>query len=147
MTTNATVHEILVAARALISDPENWVQRAYVLPARDGGQKYCAVGAVYTAASLAGNKEETIVCGEILRQCLPYLPIPSWDTISCISEFNDWHTHAQVLALFDYAIACTAPHKLPVSLQMETIVALPKPTEMEKHNEDSMVGTAQEAAS
>jgi len=90
--------ETLKAARHLISDPAKWTQGTI---ARDWTGKqttadsidafcWCAVGALEKVGSNAGPFRA-------LRWAMP-------SGYRSIVSFNDSHTHAEVLALFDKAI-------------------------------------------
>jgi hypothetical protein len=94
-----TALDKLRAARDLISDPERWTQGTI---ARDWTGKqttadavdafcWCAIGALEKVASNAQPFRA-------LRWAMP-------SGYRSIVSFNDTHTHAEVLALFDKAIA------------------------------------------
>lgn len=97
--------EILRDARALIADPKRWTRRAF---ARDGRSRqvdpqspravrYCATGALFKAS---GDNEVR----DALAALQAVLIDQGW-TVS-IEVFNDDYAgHADVLALFDRAIA------------------------------------------
>jgi hypothetical protein len=97
--------EILKAARELIAKPERWtrgyVARAGAVPltsAMDvGATCWCAMGAVDKSA---GGPDFSAPALDLLYPMLP----------GCgIAEFNDSHDHAEVLSLFDRAIASAQP--------------------------------------
>lgn len=98
-----TVKEVLIAARAKIADPANWTQGEYArtlegypldVHSRNAecwcsiGALACVMGDVVLAEHSASHKALEDVMGT------------RW-----IAEFNDTHTHAEVLAKFDEAIA------------------------------------------
>lgn len=97
--------EILTAARALIEKPENWCQGAYALtanrarevsPLDEYANCFCMIG----ACSRALQQEVDLVEDEhaaykALRKAVRKTPC----------EYNDSHTHAEVLKVFDRAIA------------------------------------------
>jgi hypothetical protein len=92
--------EILKAARELISVPERWTQGGSARD-RDGicvksasayAVCWCAAGAVYKTGC---NDDASL-------RALRFLDAVSGSTIE---PFNDSHTHAEVLAAFDRAIA------------------------------------------
>lgn len=98
------VREVLVKARELIADPERWVQhmnastadRRMVASTSCDACKWCANGAVMKVAGTCWNEN--------------YLPaMRTLDQIGGgdIVHFNDTHTHAEVIAAFDRAIAST----------------------------------------
>jgi hypothetical protein len=84
-----TALDVLKAARERISDPKRWCKGVYFDPATN---QCCMQGAVWHASepSLARG-----LASEALRK-LAQTSLPA---------FNDTHTHAEVLALFDEAIA------------------------------------------
>lgn len=93
--TALTVREVLVAARKLIKKPEDWVSNPY---ANGWDERNCALTAICEATSkfpeaierAAIAAVEDAIANELMR-------------------FNDTHTHAEVLAAFDKAIAeCAA---------------------------------------
>lgn len=97
--------QILKEARALIADEKNWTQDSFARnsagettePADDEAVCYCAIGALAKVARLSPEcnlPAENLVEEEALM--LGWINVP---------EFNDNHTHAEVLALFDRAIA------------------------------------------
>ncbi|MGV2110128.1 DUF6197 family protein [Agrobacterium salinitolerans] len=98
--------QILKEARALIADGGKWTQGAFarnslgekVDPSEEGAVCFCAIGALAKAAGANPESElpaENLLVTEMLEL----------DARECIPEFNDSHTHADVLALFDRAIA------------------------------------------
>lgn len=99
-----TTAEILRAARAKIDTPEKWTRGAYartksgriVGPECASAVHLCAVGAVTAAASPAMTVDDALV---VLARELP--------SAGGITNFNDHPgtTHADILALFDRAIA------------------------------------------
>ena len=94
-----TPAEQLRAARALISNPDNWTQGKFArdwtgketTPSATDAFCWCAVGAL----EKVGSNAEPF---KALRWSLP-------TGCRSISSFNDSHHHAEVLALFDKAIA------------------------------------------
>lgn len=97
--------ETLKAARQLISDPAKWTQTYYardasgypVPPTSLEAVCFCALGSIEHAA----NKNlltltETIAIIENVALS---------EHAMAVFELNDTHTHAEVLALFDAAIA------------------------------------------
>lgn len=98
--------EVLKAARELISNPARWTQGAF---AKDviGKQVafddpsavcWCARGAMYVIGDRSGLATDG---WRALRAAIQ----GSLDSDLCVSSFNDSHTHAEVLALFDATIA------------------------------------------
>ena len=103
--------ETLKAARQLISDPAKWTNSYYardsigidVSPSSDKAVCFCSIGAIRKFSEVLSEAEMFLLgfCSE------------THDTYA--EEFNDTHTHAEVLALFDAAIAelegCDARYK------------------------------------
>ena len=94
--------EVLKAARELIKDPARWTQDSY---ARDVDGKitdplnpdavcWCAVGAIMK------------IKGSVIIQC-PQGPLAEYTNGTSLIIFNDNHTHAEVMRLFDRQIADT----------------------------------------
>jgi hypothetical protein len=96
-----TTKDILIKAREIISDEKNWTQKAQARD-KDGHEVsylrpwavcFCSVGAVERAS--IGHP----------RRALAALDFLSGEICSNIAEFNDTSSHAEVLAMFDKAIA------------------------------------------
>jgi hypothetical protein len=92
--------ETLLKARELISDPKRWTQESF---ARDGrgrsasianGVCFCSIGAI---ASVAGTNLVRPVPDSILK-------LAGFKSHAEWARFNDSHTHAEALAVFDRAI-------------------------------------------
>jgi hypothetical protein len=99
--------EILRDARTLIAEPEHWCQGAFakrsdgrqVFPGDWDAAQWCAVGAVYRAAgSLVSWTAVPLAVRVALTDAAE-------TTNGSVVEFNDNGTHADVLALYDAAIA------------------------------------------
>lgn len=92
--TEKTVLQVLTEARALIADPERWWDGT-LSGARS--ENHCAVQAV---CAVVGKKTDrglyVDVCDGLASQF--------GGTHQNLPKFNDTHTHAEVLALFDTAI-------------------------------------------
>jgi hypothetical protein len=92
--------EILKAARAKIEKEENWCQGAYARDADDNDVddkspracRWCAWGAL--------NVIENVMFSDV-----GYNALVEYCSGQGVGGFNDTHTHAEVLALFDKAIA------------------------------------------
>lgn len=95
------IREILVDARKAIEDPEHWTQGACARDAQGNevdetsrfAASWCAVGATYKALRAARQDMATQLIDALSRACN-----------ASISEYNDTHTHEEVLAMFDKAI-------------------------------------------
>lgn len=99
-----TTLEILKAARELISVPERWT-RDYYAKTEDGlnvasndprAVKWCALGAIER-----GGKHDRGASSDTEDFIEKLIGNPS----RSLASFNDSHTHPDVLALFDRAIA------------------------------------------
>ena len=97
--------EILEKARELISDESRWTQGSYAkdekgegtLPWREEAVCFCALGAIKKAGNFHDDcSEPAIFLGRVLRDDMG---------LHSVDEYNDSHSHADVLALFDRAIA------------------------------------------
>ena len=94
--------ETLKAARQLISDPAKWTQRwmardADKHPTYVGSKSadcWCSMGAIAHVAGLSSPESDAALTllGDLSGK-------------KSVVHFNDTHTHAEVLALFDAAIA------------------------------------------
>ena len=95
--------ETLKAARQLISDPAKWTQGVQArdehgeqVPHSDrAAYCFCIMGAVNRVKPLWKKLDALLALSKITRR----------DFAASVPEFNDTHTHAEVLALFDAAIA------------------------------------------
>lgn len=80
--------EVLIDARALIEKPENWCQEVI-----QRGNAFCSLGAICFLPAPSESLNAALLALELL--------VPN----SCVATFNDTHSHAEVLALYDRAIA------------------------------------------
>lgn len=87
------IREQLIAAKALIDVPSRWCQGQYE---RDG--RMCASMALQVATHTSCYDIMDNEAYEALRKVMD---VPE------VCTFNDRHTHAQVMAAFDKAIAAT----------------------------------------
>lgn len=111
-----TTKEVLVEAKAIISDPKRWTQGALVEEGEGGRHCYCALGAL---AKVSGMKQP-------ISSPSAYEPTPAMialaaaiepdfvpehdDAADLVYSFNDDDetSHAAVMAAFDKAIeACS----------------------------------------
>jgi len=110
-----TAAQVLREARELISDPERWAQGAWAKNAPGHSVQtrapeavsWCAAGAIYRCA---GNSDLSIDTRELLYDVIGSNISP--DSGHVIAEFNDTHTHAEVLEMFDRAIALAEERQL-----------------------------------
>ena len=97
---STTTAEVLKQARALISDEANWTRNSYartasgepIGPSDTAACKFCSIGA------LVKYSDWETAHGDML-DLLAYVMQAE------VAEFNDTHTHAEVLAAFDAAIS------------------------------------------
>lgn len=102
-----TALEILTAARELITDPAHWTQEVYaknakgrqVSPLSRSAVCFCSVGALDRIVSRRSKSDWGVEAFNALVNELVKKGHQG------IAGFNDTHTHAEVLALFDAAIA------------------------------------------
>lgn len=92
--------EVLRAARALIDTPEKWTQGCYAKDAKGNGLPPEDEDAVCFCASGALRHVDVDV-----DVCWPAFDALGLAVGGNIIEFNDSHSHADVLAAFDRAIA------------------------------------------
>lgn len=100
-----SVLETLVAARKLIEDPLHWTQAQFARTIADRQRipwveiakvdpamcSFCALGACWRAREKDYTYEDEAALQAVMGDA--------------VGEFNDTHTHAEVLAAFDAAIA------------------------------------------
>ncbi len=97
------MRETLEKARSLIEIPSSWTQGASArthygvpVPTQDPrARSWCSVGALW---AMDGRSEDFELLEKAIRKLYP-------KGGECVSIFNDSHTHAEVLAVFDQAIA------------------------------------------
>ncbi len=80
-----TTREVLIEARKAIANPNGWCQEQ-----SRSGAAVCAERAIFDQAETVGEA----------HRALDAIPLPG----EALFHFNDTHTHAEVLALFDRAI-------------------------------------------
>lgn len=119
--TTATPSQILRKARKLIADPEHWTQGSYAREAQNGASTtiasdrarcFCSIGALERAAfdtsgyRLLWNPRQ-VGSYRAARACLFDALADIAPSFPVVVSFNDDldTTHADVLALFDRAIA------------------------------------------
>lgn len=89
--TDSAVTQLLITGRLRISDEKNWCQRRLKL-----GGRVCAAGAISTEIDLSSLEMQAI---EFLHRAALALG----DTYDAVN-FNDTHTHSEVLQMYDLAI-------------------------------------------
>ena len=92
------IKEALIIAKEVISNPKHWVKNSYKQSAEDGLNAYCSVGALNTLDMSFSDYTAAKHCLDRMATIKGYTGIIS---------FNDCPgtTHAQILELFDSAIA------------------------------------------
>lgn len=94
-------HEILIAAKALIDTPDKWIKGRYAAtasgqtigPDEKAATCFCSMGAIHRISENFDDASRAVIALE--------KNIPS--DLGIIS-FNDYKTHAEVMAMFDRAI-------------------------------------------
>lgn len=100
---------VLINARKLIDNPQSWTQHKY---ARDSDGRavpgeseqavcWCAIGALQRVSTLINDKRFNQEASACLLAAIK--PDSSMGLIS-VARYNDKHTHAEVINLFDEAI-------------------------------------------
>lgn len=112
--------EALTKARALISDRRHWVQNERRVKVR-GGFAYCAYGALDEATGKMQRCEDPLP--NLLLAALPsdFEAFFYKDYAGPVADFNNSKSHAEVLAVFDRAIAR--------QLEIEAMAIVPAETE------------------
>ena len=99
---------VLKAARALIAEKSGWTRRTYardihdksVLPSSVEATCFCSYGAIERGAlNVIGQTSNIYNISDAEGALRNFIPD------GMIADFNDNHTHAEVLAVFDLAIA------------------------------------------
>ncbi len=101
-----TVHDILIRARALIDNPDNWVKEAEEVIRPGRPTAYCAMGAIEAACRVYPRPKNGIFRDGRVALGLIEAELPAF-ALGDITDFNDEPaiTHADILLLFDRAIA------------------------------------------
>lgn len=94
-----SVHDDLRALRTLLERPEHW-KSGY---GSDPLGRHCLISGIRVVAPLRRRYE----VGDTLVEAVGCRD--SAEPWAAVGEFNDSHTHAEVLAVIDKAIAATAP--------------------------------------
>lgn len=94
-----STYEVLVKARELIEDPQKWCGHGW-----GNSRRRCAVHALDDVAPSLAHR--ALACREVVRLVDPKAR-GSWGVQ--LGNFNDSHSHAEVLAAFDRAITSCAP--------------------------------------
>ena len=92
-----TTKEILVAARAIIANEENWTQGAYAKD-KDGSSIGVNCSNAVCFCSIGAIRKITMFPFDAMKVLRNHME-------DSIIAFNDGHTHKEVLAAWDEAIA------------------------------------------
>lgn len=114
-----TTSETLRAAKALIDTPEKWTQGAYardeegltVFVGDEAAVCFCSIGALARTERLHNVPDPH----ELGRRATIRALRPSHDPIlaaGLIADFNDTHSHSEVMAMWDRAIKRAAEEEL-----------------------------------
>ncbi len=106
-----SVLETLQQARALISDPNHWCIKHLSKHGPQGQQQFCAIGAVCHIAVKTTWEDALNALSKVAAQRLGARR--SGMPGEHIAEYNNSHTHAEVLSMFDEAIQSLEPKPLP----------------------------------
>lgn len=99
------IAKVLYEARQLLTN--HWCQGLYA----DGRGNYCSVGGIYQSQGMMRNSMPRTICPdnvvttEAYGFLSDYLYRQNPEQYPGLAIFNDTHTHEEVLALFDQAIA------------------------------------------
>ena len=85
----------LKAARALIGSPSKWCKGSY----HATGDRHCTLGAIMVATPNFAERDA------VREALLAALPDDAKRRPHALATYNDEHTHREVMALFDRAIA------------------------------------------
>jgi hypothetical protein len=107
-----SVQETLKAARALISEPDYWCVRYLSKLGPRGQMQYCAIGAIQQVAVRSTWEAALDTLSKVAAQRLG-VSYSGMIIGAHIAEYNNSHTHAEVLSMFDEAIASLEPKPLP----------------------------------
>ncbi len=101
--------ETLKAARGLITDVNKWTQKFYARnkdglpcgPTHPDAVRFCSIGAMY--AVTGKNTYGSVI--DYLYKAVNQLAEPKKEAETWgLAEYNDTHTHAEVLEVYDLAI-------------------------------------------
>ncbi len=88
----------LIAAKMLIDTQDKWCRHATSKSYPDGRTERCAFGALVAAIN---DRDRYLAAIEALMRAIPF----SNTVAVSVERFNDTHTHAELMALWDRAIA------------------------------------------
>ncbi len=91
----------LIAAKMLIDAPERWCRDETERACPDGRTERCSFGAL---VAVNYEREDNRLILEAYHALLKEVPF-TYTMASSVERFNDTHTHAEVMALWDRAIA------------------------------------------
>src|SRR5713226_3361637 len=94
----------LIKARNLIGKPENWCTHVFNITTQQG-VSYCSRGAIFAALGFgphdytAWSNEDEPYCSELIR-AFPYQQ-KRQGSVDLVADYNNEHSHKDVLAMFD----------------------------------------------
>lgn len=115
--------EILIKAKEVIVNPENWIQNYYAYnkngsPVGRGTHPdavcFCSVGALQkvVGSNVPDNASEEFLNSNKIRELTKVLGEAAGETIT---EYNDSHTHSAVMEVWDKAIELSLQNELEES--------------------------------
>ncbi len=123
--------DVLIAARAVISDPGNWCKDVR----RNSAGQHCALGAFEVAISDdKHNVDEhpaVVALGEVAGMLDPELSLRHYGDYALqawtVSLFNNKHTHAELMHAFDLAIASEKARRTLLDIKTDLVTKARKP--------------------
>ena len=100
MAEKKTTVEVLRGARALIDSPSKWLKGS---PVGRGTHRNCAISALCVARGVEYGSPS--ISAKDTEAWPEYVALANACGNKMVGDWNDSHTHAEVLALFDKAIA------------------------------------------
>lgn len=122
------LEHLLRRARRLIELREHWVQRDIAqditgeglsTPHSPTAAKFCAIGALCRAASPSYEDSVDQAVALLARIVRSLVRVDAGGNDEIVVEFNDSHSHSEVLELFDLAVRCVSLRFLDHHPQME----------------------------
>jgi len=89
--------QIVERARTKIADPQHWIQHMLRREHPEFGTQFCAEGAL-----LAASQEMHLSSADLIDAVSLFQPLIG---LRGLAGYNDSHSHAEVLALFDRVLA------------------------------------------
>ncbi len=111
---------VLVATRAVISDPDRWCKHVRRLNGR-----HCALGAFEVALPReypVDSHPAVAALAEAVRQLDPELYDGSGIAPWIVANFNNQHSHAELMHAFDIAIASEKAKRTLVDIKAKVVL-------------------------